>query len=49
METAATFNENIQCLGFTNGVSNSTADFITSRKEIVLMAITTEAFCRSLA
>lgn len=32
METVATFDENIRCLGFTNGISNSVSDFITSRE-----------------
>lgn len=48
METIAVFNENVHCLGFANGSPNGTADFITSRKEIVPVAITMEAFCRAL-
>lgn len=31
-ETTATFDGNIRCLGFTNGVSNSLFDFVTSRE-----------------
>lgn len=42
METIATFDENIRCLGFTNGVSNTAYDFLTSRKEIILLTITVE-------
>lgn len=32
-ETTATFDGNIRCLGFTNGVSNSLPHFVTSREE----------------
>jgi len=42
METIATFDENIRCLGFTNGVSNTAYDFLTSRKEIFLLTIPVE-------
>lgn len=42
METIATFDENIRCLGFTNGVSNTAYDLLTSRKEIILLTITVE-------
>lgn len=31
-ENTATFDGNIWCLGFTNGVSNSFSDFVTSRE-----------------
>lgn len=30
--TTATFDGNIWCLGFANGVSNSLSDFVTSRE-----------------